>query len=50
MLNVVGVYVCSPRADNQKSLKALLFDSWYDQFRGVIANIAVCDGVIRQGM
>lgn len=38
-----------PQANVQQPLKALLFDSWYDQYRGVIANIVVCDGVMRQG-
>nr|KAG5710219.1 hypothetical protein BaRGS_006738 [Batillaria attramentaria] len=38
-----------PQADKGKPLKALLFDSWYDQYRGVIANIAICDGIVRKG-
>ena len=32
-----------------KPFRALLFDSWYDRYRGVIAVIAVIDGVIRNG-
>ncbi|KAI9555191.1 hypothetical protein GHT06_017706 [Daphnia sinensis] len=35
--------------DITKPFRALLFDSWYDRYRGVIAVIAVIDGVIRSG-
>src|SRR5919205_683760 len=31
-------------------LKALIFDSWYDSYRGVVIVIRVIDGVIRPGM
>ena len=36
-------------ADVNKPLKCLMFDSWYTQFRGAVANIAVLDGAIRKG-
>lgn len=32
-----------------KPFRALLFDSWYDRYRGVIAVVAVIDGMIRSG-
>ncbi|MFH0898692.1 MAG: translation elongation factor 4 [bacterium] len=38
-----------PKGDDQKPLKALLFDSWYDEYRGVVCLIEVIDGQIKQG-
>ncbi|XP_048778133.1 translation factor Guf1, mitochondrial-like isoform X1 [Ostrea edulis] len=39
----------SPPADPQKPLKALVYDSWYDKFKGIICNIAVKDGSVSKG-
>lgn len=30
-------------------LRILLFDSWFDQYRGVICHIAVIDGTLKRG-
>ncbi|MBI2570420.1 MAG: elongation factor 4 [Candidatus Schekmanbacteria bacterium] len=38
-----------PRGDLQAPLKALVFDAYYDRFRGVIVLCRVMDGAIRPG-
>ena len=39
-----------PGGNPQDPLKALIFDSWFDSYRGVIVLIRMLDGVIRKGM
>ncbi|MBZ5497566.1 MAG: translation elongation factor 4 [Acidobacteriia bacterium] len=39
-----------PRGEYEKPLKALVFDSWFDPYRGVIVLIRVIDGTLRRGM
>src|SRR6266581_6348668 len=42
--------VPAPKGSANAPLKALIFDSWYDSYRGVIVLFRVIDGVIRPGM
>jgi GTP-binding protein LepA len=39
-----------PAGVQDAPLKALIFDSWYDPYRGVVIVIRVIDGLIRKGM
>jgi len=38
-----------PRGDLEAPLKAMLFDSWFDPYRGVVVLVRVFDGLIRVG-
>ncbi len=40
----------APKGEKDKPLKALLIDSWYDAYLGVIILVRIVDGVLRKGM
>jgi len=50
ILEAVVKRIPPPGGDIHRPLKALIFDSWYDSYQGVVALIRVFDGAIRQGM
>ena len=39
----------APQADSSKTLRALIFDSYYDSYRGVVVFFRVVDGEVRRG-
>ena len=50
VLESVVERIPAPEGDAGGPLKALIFDSWYDSFRGVVALIRVVVGSVRRGM
>nr|WP_205672129.1 translation elongation factor 4 [Ammoniphilus sp. YIM 78166] len=50
ILEQVVQKVPAPQGDPDEPLQALIFDSYYDAYRGVIANVRVVNGTIRKGM
>ncbi|MEA2760895.1 MAG: GTP-binding protein LepA, partial [Gemmatimonadaceae bacterium] len=49
LLEEVVKKVPAPEGDENAPLRALIYDSFYDRYRGAIPSVRVVDGVIRKG-
>ena len=49
VLEAVVAQIPSPEGNENAPLKALIFDSYYDSYLGVVVNIRIMDGELRSG-
>lgn len=49
ILEQIVTNVPAPSGDLDAPLKALIFDSVYDSYRGVVLNVRITDGIVRPG-
>ena len=49
LLEAIAQYFPAPEGDTEEPLKALIFDSYYDNYKGVILFVRVVDGGVKVG-
>ena len=49
ILEQIVLKVPHPRGDENAPLRALIFDSWYDSYRGAMVMVRVVDGLLKRG-
>lgn len=49
ILEAIVQKIPPPQADRSKTLRALIFDSWFDSYQGVVVLVRVVDGSVKVG-
>src|ERR1035437_736004 len=49
ILEAVVAKVPPPKADRSKTLRGLIFDSWFDAYQGVVVLVRIMDGTVKVG-
>ncbi len=49
ILEQIVLKVPHPKGDEKAPLRALIFDSWYDSYRGAMVMVRVVDGLLKRG-
>ena len=49
ILEAIVKYIPAPKGSDDEPLKALIFDSYFDSYKGVVANVRVMEGTIKKG-
>jgi len=49
VLEKIIEYIPAPKGDEDAPLKALIFDSYYDNYKGVIVHVRIVEGTVKPG-
>ena len=49
VLDAIVQHIPPPKAATGGPLRALAFDSWYDEFKGVVSLVALASGALKKG-
>jgi elongation factor 4 len=49
ILKTIVTHIPHPKCTQSETLKAILFDSWFDEYRGVVCLIAIHNGILKKG-
>lgn len=49
VLDAIVQHIPPPQPTEGSALRALAFDSWYDEFKGVVSLVALASGSLKKG-